>query len=178
MLRQNLRQLSRMKRAIHIIPDLTRFPEIEVFRQRFDRLYPHIAAHITLVFPFDLPVSDDVIISHCRSCSSVIPPFSIRLQQPECSHDDHVWLPVSDSTPLRELTSRLYSGPLSPLIGTRRHSIFHVTVARPPLPRPMEHDRLQGAITFPVTIDVTTITLESIQPDKTSLILGRFHLQP
>ncbi len=167
-----------MKRAIHVIPDLSGISEIEAFRQRFDRLYPHIAAHITLVFPFDLPVSDEVVMTHCLSCSSGIEPFTVQLLPPHRSHDDHLWLPVSDSAPLRELTERLYSGPLSALTGTRRNSSHHITVARHPLPPPTECATLQSQLIFPVTIDVTAITLEAIQPDDTSLVIGRFALRP
>ena len=166
-----------MKRAIHVIPDLSDLSEIEGFRQRFDRLYKHIAAHITLVFPFDLPTSDDLVMTHCRSCSSGIEPFTVQLLPPHRSLDDHLWLPVSDSAPLRELTERLYSGPLSALTGTRRNGSFHITVARPPLPPPTECDTLQSQLIFPLSIDVAAITLEAIQPDDTSLVLGRFALR-
>ena len=166
-----------MKRAIHVIPDLSGISQIEAFRQRFDRLYQHIAAHITLVFPFDLPASDDVVKTHCQSSSSGIEPFTVQLLPPHRSHDDHLLLPVTDSAPLRELTERLYSGPLSALTGTRRNSSFHITVARPPLPPPTECDSLQDHLIFPVTIDVTSITLEAIRPDDRSLIIGHFALR-
>jgi len=167
-----------MKRAIHVIPDLSGIPEIEAFRQRFDRLYQHIAAHITLVFPFDLPASDEVVMTHCQSSSSGIEPFTVQLLPPHHSDDDHLWLPVSESAPLRAFTERLYSGPLSALTRTRRNSNYHITVARPPLPPQTECDTLQEQLIFPVTIDVTSITLEAIQPDDTSLVLGRFALRP
>jgi 2'-5' RNA ligase len=166
-----------MKRAIHLIPDLSGLSQIEAFRQRFDRLYQHIAAHITLVFPFDLPASDDVIMTHCQSSSSGIEPFTVQILSPHRSPDDHLWLPVSGSAPLRELTERLYSGPLSALAGTRRNSSYHITVARPPLPPPTECDMLQSQLIFPVTIDIAAITLEAIQPDDTSLVIGRFALR-
>lgn len=166
-----------MKRAIHIIPDLSQAPQIAAFRRLHDPLYRHIEAHITLVFPFDLPVSDDAIISHCQSCADGIEPFAVQLQTPHRSHDDHLWLPVVDSTPLQLLTDRLYSGPLSVLAETRRHSAHHITVARPPLPPQAECDWFHGQLNFPVTVEVNHITLEEIQPDESSLVLGSFKLR-
>lgn len=167
-----------MKRAIHVIPDLSGISEIEAFRQRFDRLYQHIAAHITLVFPFDLPASDDVVRAHCQASSSGIEPFTVQLLPPHRSDDDHLWLPVSESAPLRDLTERLLSGPLYALTRTHRNGSFHITVARPPLPPPAECDILPYQLNFPVTIDVTSITLEAIQADEASLVIGQFALCP
>ena len=165
-------------RAIHVMPDLSGVPQVDAFRRLHDRLYGHIEAHITLVFPFELPVSDDRIVSHCRWASSGVEPFTVQLQPLLRSHDDHLWLPVSDSAPLDELTHRLYSGPLSGLAGARRIRSFHITVARPPLPSQAEYDNLQRSLVLPVGIDIAAITLESIQPDETSLILGCFNLRP
>lgn len=166
-----------MMRAIHVIPDLGAMPEIEAFRQRHDPLHPHIPAHITLVFPFDLPASDELVMTHCCSCSSGMEPFSVQLLPPHQSSDEHLWLPVSDSAPLRELTERLHAGPLSALAGTRRQGRFHITVARPPLPPLAACEALGRELIFPVSIDVAAITLEAIQPDGASLVLGSFALR-
>lgn len=42
----------------------------------------------------------------------------------------------------------------------------------------IECDTLRHQLRFPVTIDVTAITLEAIQPDETSRVLGRFPFAP
>lgn len=160
------------------MPDLGQYPLIEVFRQRFDRLSQHIGGHITLVFPFDLPMPDGVLQSHLDSCSSGMEPFQVGLLPPHRSHDEHLWLPVSDSGSLQELTRRLYSGPLSILIGAHRPGNHHLTIARPPLPPRTEYDMLESSLGFPMILNIFAITLESIQPDETSQVLGHFQLRP
>lgn len=166
-----------MKRAIHIIPDLGEFPEIEGFRRRFDRLHPCIAAHITLVFPFDLPLSDEALLRHCGQCASDFPCFTVQLLPPQCSADDYLWLPVCHSIPLQELANSLHTGPLAVPALSRGRGEFHITLARPPLPPSIESAIRQDLSRFPVSIEVTAITLEAIQPDENSMILGHFPLQ-
>lgn len=167
-----------MKRAIHIIPELGDFPEIENFRRRFDRLHPCIAAHITLVFPFDLPLTDEALLQHCGQCASEFQCFTIQLLPPQRSADDYLCLPVSHSTTLQELTNRLHTGPLTVPALSRERGDFHITLARPPLSPSIESALRQDLSRFPVSIEVTAITLEAIQPDENSLILGHFPLQP
>lgn len=167
-----------MKRAVHIIPDLSDFPEVEGFRQRFDRLHPCIAAHITLVFPFDLPLTDEALLQHCGQCASQFQCFTIQLLPPQRRADDYLWLPVSHSTTLQELTNRLHTGPLAVPAFSLGRSRFHITLARPPLPPAIESAICQDLSRFPMSLKLTAITLEAIQPDENSLILGHFPLQP
>ena len=166
-----------MKRAIHVIPDTSQSPWVEAIRQRFDCLYEHIRAHITLVFPFDLPFGDIELVRHCQQVSVGGCPFSVTIHPPVRSEDDHLWLPVGYSEPLADLTQRLHGGPLSSLLATRRSNTHHITIARPPLPRTIHDDICDYQITFPVTLEVTSFTLESILPDQHSLELGSFHLR-
>lgn len=166
-----------MKRAIHVIPDTSRSPGIEAFRRHFDFLFEHIRAHITLVFPFDLPLSDSDLIRHCQQCADGLRAFSVSLHSPHRSVDDHLWLPVEHSEPLGELTRRLHSGPLAPLLAARRSSAHHITIARPPLPRTIHDDFREYQMTFPVTLEITSFTLETILPDQHSLEIGSFPLR-
>lgn len=54
----------------------------------------------------------------------------------------------------------------------------NITLARPPLSPSIESALRQDLSRFPMSIEVTAITLEAIQPDEDSLILGHFPLQP
>lgn len=164
------------KRAIHLIPDTSGTPAIEEFRRLFDPLFEHIAAHITLVYPFDLPVTDAALVSHCRSCGHGIRPYTVTLHPPSISDDAHFWLPVGHSASLIELTKRLHSGPLSPLASTERDEAHHITIARPPLPSAIHEAFARHEITFPVSLDITSFTLEAIQPDDSSLVIASFPL--
>lgn len=167
-----------MRRAIHIIPDTRKSPGLEDFRRQFDCLYHCIRAHITLVFPFDLPISDDDLILHCQRCSEGLRAFSVSVQSPHFSADDHLWLPVEYSDPLAELTRRLHSGPLASLLTARRSNTHHITIARPPLPQTIDDDIRKYQSTFPTTLAITSFTLESILPDEKSLETGIFQLPP
>jgi 2'-5' RNA ligase len=166
--------IAAMKRAIHVIPDTSRAPGLEGFRAQFDSLYGKIRAHITLVFPFDLPVGDTELLEHCRECAAEFRAFSISLQAPQHSPDGYLWLPVEPSQPLNELTRKLHSGPLHSLLAAKRSTSHHITIARPPLPFTIQEAirRFQG--TFPGILEVTSFTLESILPNQDSLAMGCF----
>ncbi|MGV3661121.1 MAG: 2'-5' RNA ligase family protein [Prosthecobacter sp.] len=168
-----------MKRAIHLIPDTSQHPEIEMLRQRFDWLHPHIRAHITLVFPFELPVSDADLVHHCQTVANEHQVFPVCLLPPERSADDHCWLPVEPHASLTHLAERLHSGPLASLASTRRVFIPHITLARPPLApaTPAEIAVQWPAFACPIRLPVDSITLEGIHPDHSSEVLECFPLR-
>lgn len=153
-------------------------PQIESLRQRFDWLHPHIAAHITLVFPFDLPEVTDVnLIQHCQGIADGFESFVVSLLPPERSEDDHGWLPVAPHAGLVGLASRLHTGPLAALAASRREFRPHITQARPPLAPDALAEITAAWPATPVTLAVESLTLEAILPDHSSKILGRFSLR-
>ena len=165
-----------MLRAIHAIFDTSDLPCIEAFRQRFDPLFPHIQAHLTVVFRFDLPVSDEALLAHGQTCTEGLRAFSMELQRAECSTDDHFWLSVRPSPTLEELTRRLHEGPLAPLAVRQFGATPHITLARPPLPPDLQEEFLKLSLHFPFSRTITSILLEAIEPEGGSLELGRFSL--
>lgn len=153
--------------------------QIESLRQRFDWLHPHIQAHITLVFPFDLPeVSDADLIQHCGAVADGFESFAVSLLPPELSEDDHGWLPVAPQEDLADLASRLHTGPLAALAASRREFRPHITLARPPLAPDALAEITAAWPAAPVTLAVDSLTLEAILPDHSSKMLGRFSLRP
>jgi len=168
-----------MLRGIHIIPDTSLCPEIEALRQCFDWLHPFLPAHITLVFPFDLPgVSDEDLIDHCQRVANEFMAFDVSLLPPERSGDDHCWLPVGPHALLDKLAARLHGGPLSALSPHRRKFMPHITLARPPLAA----GTLAAIRAFwpsgPVVLSADSITLESIHAGQRSEVLACLALHP
>lgn len=154
-------------------------PQIESLRQRFDWLHPHIAAHMTLVFPFDMAeVSDADLIQHCGNIAEGFESFAVSLLPPELSEDDHGWLPIAPHAGLAELASHLHSGPLAALAATRREFRPHITLARPRLATEASAEITAAWPAAPVTLAVESLTPEAILPDHSSKILGRFSLRP
>jgi 2'-5' RNA ligase len=161
----------RMKRAIHIFPDTREHPFIEELRSRFDSLHGLIAAHVTLVFPFDSPMTDSDLVQHCREQVATFKPFSFTVGPPERSENDLYWLPIRPvPTMLSALSAALNSGPLGGLKSGLREFQPHITVARPPLSPEIE-SALQATGSHTCTLEANSITIERILPDGASEVI-------
>lgn len=168
-----------MQRAIHILPDTSEFPLIEKLRQRFDWLHPHLPAHITLVFPFELGgVLNTDLIQRCAVVAGEFQTFTISLRPPELSEDNHCWLPVEPHESLCALATRLHGGPLAALASARQAFKPHITLGRPPLGSDVLPEIISAWPATPVSLVVESFMLEEIHPDHSSKMLGRFSLRP
>lgn len=165
-------------RAIHTIPDTTAQPWIEVLRRRFDPLAPLIAAHVTLLYPFDLQLSDQELVRHCQEQVSDCGAFTFTLGPPEKSDDDHFWLPVHPIPPaLISLRNALLTGPLAGLISPNREYRPHITIARPPLNPEVATEIKTVAENLEFTLEATQITIERILDDGHSEVIERIAFQ-
>ena len=171
-----------MKRAIHIFPDTRPSPFIEALRQNFDPLHPFIAAHLTLVFPFDSSVSDIDLIRHCVNQAAAFDSFSFTLDHPEKSDDGLFWLPVRPVPPvLLQLRNALHTGLLADQCCFSKTYCPHLTVARPPLPTKVELALFAGPESYPFSLEAGSITIERILDDNTSKVIRTIqlgHAQP
>ncbi len=159
-------------RAIHIIPDTSAQPWIEALRRRFDVLAPFIPAHVTLVFPFDLQLSDQELIRHCREQLKVSRTIKFTVGPPEKSADNHFWLPADPIPPeLLALRNALHTGALATLNSSGREYRPHITVARPPLGPGVTEAVQAAADNFPALLEATAITIERILDDQRSEVI-------
>ena len=100
-------------------------------RERFDPLAPLIAAHLTLVFPFEDSMSDHVLAKHIRGRVAPEPGFAVTFQGITAHDDEYLFLNVKrGNDELIRLYATLHTGALA-AHRSRRHTFLpHVTVGR------------------------------------------------
>ncbi|SYW20966.1 2'-5' RNA ligase family protein [Oenococcus oeni] len=69
-----------MLRSILIFPQFANSSEINLIRKRIDPLYKNIRPHVSLVFPFDSPISDDHLITLTQDTLKKVDRFKIELK--------------------------------------------------------------------------------------------------
>lgn len=115
--------------AIVVFPRLEKSAEIERVRRELDPLVGLIAAHITLVFPFDCALAPNQLRDHALAAIEGVTPFAITLSEPTAAHDGYLFLDVRDgSQQLSLLHRRLYAGPLAQHLSRSHKYEPHVTV--------------------------------------------------
>ena len=68
------------KRDILIFPKFKNLNQLELIRRKYDELYKILPPHITLAFPFDLPISDAVLKDNLEKVFKKVKPFSIKMK--------------------------------------------------------------------------------------------------
>ena len=107
---------------------------IEAVRRRHDPQAGLMAAHITLVFPFD-GVAENAVSAHARAVCAGAAPIWFRLASAVAVRDltaprSHVFLmPDEGAAEIVALHDRLYAGPLAPHLRIDLPYAPHVTVA-------------------------------------------------
>src|SRR5712692_8482767 len=102
-------------RAVVIFPPLPEPDPVASLRRRFDPLVDVIAAHITVVFPFDSDLDLAELRDHVARAARGCEPFPIRLQGITSVQDSYLFLNVTlGKERLVELYERPFSGPLQP----------------------------------------------------------------
>ena len=106
---------------------------IDRLRAAYDPLASAIAPHITLVFPFEAPLSHDDLLTHMRAVAEVaaIAPFEIVLRGVTGQEDEYLFLNVKrGNDQIIALHDRLYTGPLAAYRSPRHTYTPHLTVGR------------------------------------------------
>ena len=100
------------------------------FREKYDPLYNLIAAHITLVFPFESNQSLDDLSSSIKSAVEGLNSFEIELDSIGDFYPNApvIYWDVNDCQILHDLYYRLYSKMSLPI--PYKHFSPHVTIAR------------------------------------------------
>jgi 2'-5' RNA ligase len=106
---------------------------LEEIRQQHDPQHAMVAAHFTLVFPFDGPSLDEVL-EHASAVASTTSPINFRLAAAKAVRDSlapqsHVFLvPEQGANEVRALHDRLYTGVLAAKLRADVPYEPHVTV--------------------------------------------------
>ena len=117
-------------RAVLVVPPPSVMAGVEAIRKRFDPLVDVVAAHVTLVFPFESAVSNEALRRHIESVTRGVSRFEIELSGFSCVEDRYLFLNVaSGAEQIRDLHRRLYTGPLTSFLADRPYTP-HVTVGR------------------------------------------------
>ena len=67
-------------RTIMIFPDFEQMEIIESIREKYDPLYQLVKTHITVVFPFDMDVSNEELSKILERRLAHVRPFAIKLE--------------------------------------------------------------------------------------------------
>ena len=119
-----------MLRALVVFPQANQFDVVERMRRRYDPQARLIAAHVTIVFPFDDPMSDAELRAHVLEATTGLSPFKLRFSG-IAPADDYIFLhPTTGADRLVALHNRLYTGQLL-RYRSRTHAFQpHVTIGR------------------------------------------------
>lgn len=152
-----------------LFPAFSNSEQIDAVRSAYDPLATKIPPHITLVFPFDSPLSTGQLAKHAVRAVESSGSFLISLGKPQVKHD-LIWLPVEQGgLQIVALHSLLYRGPLACHLDSSRLYEPHVTVARPP----QNDSRVRSAVMSlqgPFEAVVDELVIERIMPDDRSSI--------
>ena len=119
------------RRAIVIFPPSPDMVGIESLRRRFDPVANSIAAHITLVFPFESDISTAELRTHIEHATNGFRRFTIGLDEVTVAEGEYLFAKISQGrNEIVELHDRLYAGPLSGHLTISPHYVPHVTIGR------------------------------------------------
>lgn len=168
------------KRAIHLIPELSMYPQIEKIRATFDPLYGKISPHITLVFPFESSISNNELICWIERAIINASTFSIQLKGPTIMEDSgYIFLLVEEGKEkVIQLHDKLYQTKLSSFLLTEFPYLPHVTVGQLYSEKKYQETVKQLDMpNFNIFTKIDTIILEQIEEDETSKCLKKFILR-
>ena len=119
------------KRAIVIFPAFAQIELIEHLRQDYDPLAAVIRAHLTLVFPFESPLSPEQLALHMSRVAQTLRPFPLHMQGITGYASEYLFLNVKEGNDqLIGLHDQLYTGVLAPYLTREETYLPHLTVGR------------------------------------------------
>jgi 2'-5' RNA ligase len=141
---------------------------IAAVRRRFDPLAAEIPPHLTLVFPFEDPISEAELERHVRGALGGVRSFPVVLADITAHESEYLFLNVKrGNDALIQLHDVLYGGPLA-AHRLRTHTFVpHLTVGRvPPSDLGAALDATaELAAAIPATVD--TISVYRVERDGT-----------
>lgn len=119
-----------MQRALVVFPQADQLDVVERMRRRYDPQARLIAAHVTIMFPFEDEMPDAELRTHVLEATAGLGPFKVRFSGVTPA-DDYIFLnPTNGIDRLLALHNRLYTGRLL-RHRSRTHAYQpHVTLGR------------------------------------------------
>jgi 2'-5' RNA ligase len=115
------------------VADADAWQEILSLRERFDPLAHDVPPHLTLVFPFEDPLSDTALEEHVRGVLYGVHCFPVVLRDITAHENEYLFLNVKrGNDALVALHDALYTGPLARHLLRLHTYVPHVTVGRVP----------------------------------------------
>ena len=155
--------------AIVAFPDADALGIIESVRQRYDPQVRLIAAHVTLVFAFQTPVSLGALRAHVARVAAGTSPFRVQFAGVRIGDREYLYLDIDEGREqVIALHQQLYTGPLAGVMSAERLYEPHVTIGRIADIRVLDDARLHAAAVVPVSnalIDALSI-FRLDTPDK------------
>jgi 2'-5' RNA ligase len=141
--------------AIVAFPRTGALDAIEAIRARFDPLAGVIAAHVTLVFPFEAAMPIDELRSHVKSVASRTPAFRANITAAPRLDGEYLFLDISNGAgAFAELHDRLYDGMLNAHRSMTHLYTPHITIARSATAARLHDAAADGKTELPSAIDM------------------------
>jgi 2'-5' RNA ligase len=163
------------KRVIVAFPRIENpagWAEVLSARERFDPLAGLVEPHLTLVSPFEDPMSDATLEQHVRTAISELKSFAVTLRDVTVHENEYLFLNVERGNDLLvELRDALYARPLAVHLSRTNIFVPHVTVGRLPtkdLPAAIE---ATAGLTTAIAATVSSVSVYRIDADGRRPIL-------
>ncbi|MFZ6624199.1 2'-5' RNA ligase family protein [Vagococcus fluvialis] len=119
-----------MEKSILLIPKLKNIEFIESIRKKYDPLYNKVPPHITLVFPFETNIENNIIINHIESSFKHFQIVHFSLDSFSYLKNGYVfWNVIEGRDYLMKMNKQLYSGILAPFKHKTIQYNPHITIA-------------------------------------------------
>ena len=117
--------------AVVAFPSLDSEDAVEAIRRSYDPLASQLAAHVTIVSPFEGALVEADLVNHVERAVEGVPPFALTLTDVSVEPGGYIFLNVgAGAERFADLHARLYAGPLSQHRSSVHDYRPHVTVGR------------------------------------------------
>ena len=154
--------------AVAWFPGFEGLARIEAFRARHDPLAPHIAAHLTLVFPFPTALTAMQIETHVRKVVAGWPPIPVQFRAVRGVANEFVFLMAGrGAAAVTGLHDKLYARSLLPHLRRELEYEPHITLARQPDPARYEAALAEAReeLCYECSDVMREVSLLSVAPD-------------
>ena len=148
--------------AVVAFPELSAPDAIKAVRDRYDPLAGMLAAHVTLVFPFEDTIEESTLRHHVERSIAGIRPFEVALPRLSAEPDGYVFLDIGrGAASCIALHDRLYTGPMARHLSSAHSYRPHVTVGRlaDAALAAVARDEIERQLELPVQAAVGSVSL-------------------
>lgn len=151
--------------VIVIFPSASETADLDNFRSAWDPLAGSIAAHVTLVYPFESNIGQSTLESMVANVARNHSPFPVELGNPIVHEAEYLFLvPRRGKRQIELLHQDLYAA--IPDAHLKSHFLAHMTIGRNAVPATIERarrDALKSGLV--VRGQATTVSVYTVRPD-------------